>query len=142
MLSRPTPHSQGEQIVPGLQQNMQSITELLDVQETELVTAGFPCIDVSRAGLKRGMGGQATSLVRHVFRLLEQALRDNRGIPWVLLENVRWARSHLSHTGFYFQRLANRADTRADMELFPCLTWRAALVCNISLSFAADFPCG
>ncbi|CAL5222509.1 g4883 [Coccomyxa viridis] len=34
------------------------------------------------------MGGQSTSLVRHVFRLLEQALRDKRGVPWVLLENV------------------------------------------------------
>ncbi len=53
------------------------------------MTAGFPCIDVSRAGLRRGMGGQSTSLVRHVFRLLEQALRDQRGVPWVLLENVR-----------------------------------------------------
>lgn len=52
------------------------------------MTAGFPCIDVSRAGLKRGMTGQATSLVRHVFRLLEGALRDSRGVPWVLLENV------------------------------------------------------
>ncbi len=32
---------------------------------------------------------QGTALVRHVFRLLEQALRDERGVPWVLLENVR-----------------------------------------------------
>ncbi|CAL8460848.1 g379 [Coccomyxa elongata] len=31
---------------------------------------------------------QSTSLVRHVFRLLQTALKDNRGIPWVLLENV------------------------------------------------------
>ena len=27
--------------------------------------------------------------MRHVFRLLEQALKDNHGVPWVLLENVR-----------------------------------------------------
>lgn len=32
---------------------------------------------------------QSTSLVRHVFRLLKAALKDNRSIPWVLLENVR-----------------------------------------------------
>ena len=32
---------------------------------------------------------QGTALVRHVFRLLEQALKDNHGVPWVLLENVR-----------------------------------------------------
>ena len=54
---------------------------LIRVQETELVAAGFPCIDVSRAGLKRGMGGTTTSLVKHVFRLLERALKDCRGGP-------------------------------------------------------------
>ena len=32
---------------------------------------------------------QSTGLVRHVFRLLETALRGNHGVPWVLLENVR-----------------------------------------------------
>lgn len=31
---------------------------------------------------------QSSGLVRHVFRLLEQALKDNRGVAWVLLENV------------------------------------------------------
>ena len=61
---------------------------LSHVQDTELVAAGFPCIDVSRAGLKRGMTGTATSLVKHIFRLLERALKDCRGVPWVLLENV------------------------------------------------------
>ena len=40
-------------------------------QETELLTAGFPCVDVSRAGLRRGLEGQSTGLVRHVFRLLQ-----------------------------------------------------------------------
>ncbi len=28
------------------------------VQETQLVAAGFPCVDVSRAGLRRGMEGK------------------------------------------------------------------------------------
>lgn len=32
---------------------------------------------------------QSSGLVRHVFRLLDQALRDRRAVPWVLLENVR-----------------------------------------------------
>ena len=31
---------------------------------------------------------QASGLVKHVFRLLEQASRDKRPVPWVLLENV------------------------------------------------------
>lgn len=57
-------------------------------QETELLVAGFPCVDVSRAGLRRGLEGQSTGLVRHVFRLLATAKADRRPVPWVLLENV------------------------------------------------------
>lgn len=57
-------------------------------QETELLAAGFPCIDVSRAGLRRGLEGKSTGLVRHVFRLLRVAARARRPVPWVLLENV------------------------------------------------------
>jgi hypothetical protein len=29
-------------------------------QETELLAAGFPCIDVSRAGLRRGLSGSVS----------------------------------------------------------------------------------
>jgi DNA (cytosine-5)-methyltransferase 1 len=50
---------------------------------TDLVTAGFPCQDLSQAGRASGIGGQRSGLVQHVFRLL----RD-RPIPWVLIENV------------------------------------------------------
>jgi len=57
-------------------------------KETELVTAGFPCVDVSRAGHRAGLYGQRTSLVNHVFRLLETAKAAHRPVPWVLLENV------------------------------------------------------
>ncbi|KDD76604.1 hypothetical protein H632_c164p0, partial [Helicosporidium sp. ATCC 50920] len=57
-------------------------------QDTELLAAGFPCVDVSRAGLRKGMDGHCTSLVRHVFRLLSRAKEDRRPVPWVLLENV------------------------------------------------------
>lgn len=57
-------------------------------QETELLAAGFPCIDVSRAGLRQGLDGRSTGLVRHVFRLLRRAAAARRPVPWVLLENV------------------------------------------------------
>ncbi|KAK9823530.1 hypothetical protein WJX72_003470 [[Myrmecia] bisecta] len=57
-------------------------------KDTELLAAGFPCVDVSRAGLRKGLAGKGTSLVKHVFRLLERALSERRGVPWVLLENV------------------------------------------------------
>jgi site-specific DNA-cytosine methylase len=55
---------------------------------TELLAAGFPCVDISRAGLRRGLSGAASGLVRHVFRLLQQAMDEHRPVPWVLLENV------------------------------------------------------
>jgi len=50
---------------------------------TDLVTAGFPCQDLSQAGQTRGIGGDRSGLVAQVFRLLER-----RRVPWVLLENV------------------------------------------------------
>ena len=40
------------------------------MQATELLIAGFPCIDVSRAGLRRGLDGQV--------RLALGSLTDNR----------------------------------------------------------------
>jgi DNA (cytosine-5)-methyltransferase 1 len=50
---------------------------------TDLVTAGFPCQDLSQAGMTRGIKGSRSGLVGEVFRLLE-----HRRAPWVLLENV------------------------------------------------------
>jgi DNA (cytosine-5)-methyltransferase 1 len=50
---------------------------------TELLTAGFPCQDLSQAGATRGIGGAQSGLVEEVFRLLE-----GQRVPWVLLENV------------------------------------------------------
>lgn len=59
------------------------IRDLPTLGDAELITAGFPCQDLSQAGLTRGIGGSQSGLVRHVFDLLEHA--DPR---WVLLENV------------------------------------------------------
>lgn len=50
---------------------------------TDVVTAGFPCQDLSKAGGAVGIDGNRSGLVRHVFRLLER-----QRIPWVVLENV------------------------------------------------------
>lgn len=49
----------------------------------ELVTAGFPCQDISQAGGTRGLSGKQSGLVSEVFRLLATA-----DVPHVLLENV------------------------------------------------------
>ncbi len=51
--------------------------------ETDLVVAGFPCQDLSQAGMTAGIGGKRSGLVDHVFRLL-----DGHRAPWVILENV------------------------------------------------------
>jgi DNA (cytosine-5)-methyltransferase 1 len=52
-------------------------------RKVDLLTAGFPCQDLSQAGKTAGIGGTRSSLVGQVFRLL-----DDRPVPWVLLENV------------------------------------------------------
>lgn len=50
---------------------------------TELVTAGFPCQDLSQAGKTRGIEGERSGLVAEVFRLLRRS-----DVPNVLIENV------------------------------------------------------
>ena len=51
----------------------------------DLVSAGFPCQDLSQAGQTRGLAGSQSSLVNEVFRLIESR---RRRVPWVVLENV------------------------------------------------------
>jgi DNA (cytosine-5)-methyltransferase 1 len=52
--------------------------------DAELVTAGFPCTDLSQAGRTAGIRGEQSSLVSHVFRLVDQ-----HAPRWLLFENVR-----------------------------------------------------
>lgn len=64
--------------------NHPDVTTLNDIPlETELLTAGFPCQDLSQAGGMRGISGAKSGLVENVFRLL-----DKVPVPLVLLENV------------------------------------------------------
>lgn len=49
----------------------------------DIVTAGFPCQDLSQAGKTTGIAGTRSGLVEEIFRLLEV-----RPVEWVLLENV------------------------------------------------------
>lgn len=51
--------------------------------EVDLLVGGFPCQDLSQAGLTAGIEGARSGLVGEVFRLL-----DRRAIRWVVLENV------------------------------------------------------
>lgn len=52
---------------------------------TDILCAGFPCQDLSSIGIKKGMSGTRSSLVREVFRLLEQT-----PVEWVIFENVSY----------------------------------------------------
>lgn len=60
------------------------VRTLIDLpEEATLVAAGFPCQDLSQAGVTRGIAGGRSGLVGEVFRLLEL-----HRTPWLLLENV------------------------------------------------------
>jgi DNA (cytosine-5)-methyltransferase 1 len=61
------------------------VRTLKTVGDVDLVTAGFPCQDLSQAGRTAGIGGGNSGLVGHVFRLLDAKKRAPR---WLLLENV------------------------------------------------------
>jgi DNA (cytosine-5)-methyltransferase 1 len=76
-----------------LETQFPSVPRISDVQEldslpdVEVVTAGFPCQDLSQAGRKTGISGSQSSLVDHVFRLLHGMAQPPR---WLVLENVSY----------------------------------------------------
>lgn len=61
------------------------VTTLSELPPADLVTAGFPCQDLSQAGRTAGIAGSQSGLVDQVFRLLDNAPSEPR---WLLLENV------------------------------------------------------
>lgn len=61
------------------------VTSMRELPECEILTAGFPCQDLSQAGPLAGIKGEKSGLVTHVFRLLRNA---NPFPDWVILENV------------------------------------------------------
>lgn len=56
-------------------------------EDVDLVTAGFPCTDLSQAGRTAGIDGSASGLVSHVFTALRVAGAD-RDLPMLMVENV------------------------------------------------------
>jgi DNA (cytosine-5)-methyltransferase 1 len=60
------------------------VGDLTSSPKVDLLTAGFPCTDLSQAGRTAGIHGEASGLVSHVFRLLKTA-----DPTWLLIENVR-----------------------------------------------------
>lgn len=60
------------------------VVDLRSLPKTDVLTAGFPCTDLSQAGRTAGIQGQASGLVSNVFRLLKTA-----DPTWLIFENVR-----------------------------------------------------
>lgn len=57
---------------------------------SQLLTAGFPCTDLSQAGLTQGFAGGRSSLIRETLALLQA-----RTFPHLVIENVpNWRRLH------------------------------------------------
>ncbi|MED5801246.1 DNA cytosine methyltransferase [Gordonia sp. Z-3] len=59
------------------------ITQLGGLPSVDVVTAGFPCTDLSQVGRTAGIDGDESGLIRHVFRLIEKSAPT-----WLVLENV------------------------------------------------------
>lgn len=60
------------------------IEEIEALPPTAVVTAGFPCTDLSQAGMTAGIEGRSSGLVRRALELVE-----DHPSTWLLLENVR-----------------------------------------------------
>lgn len=58
---------------------------LKGLPRVDVLAAGFPCQDLSQAGRTAGIAGTQSSLVEHIFRLVDSSPRAPR---WLLIENV------------------------------------------------------
>lgn len=65
------------------------VRELRDLPRgLDLLSAGFPCTDLSQAGRMAGIKGQASGLVSHVFEALRLTDTTENRLPWLMIENV------------------------------------------------------
>jgi DNA (cytosine-5)-methyltransferase 1 len=60
------------------------VRDVKSLPKVDLLTAGFPCTDLSQAGRTAGIKGEASGLVTRVFDLL-----DSADPTWLMFENVR-----------------------------------------------------
>ncbi len=86
------PHAQRvlAQHFPGVDESQRhgDIQGMAALPPCDVLTAGFPCTDLSMAGPRTGITGARSGLVTRLFALLEQAQRAGRQPRWLLIENV------------------------------------------------------
>lgn len=70
-------------------------------------TFGAPCQDFSIAGRRAGLDGERSSLVREIFRILEETKEENKP-TWLVYENVKGMLS--SNRGFDFLSILSEMD--------------------------------
>lgn len=58
-----------------------------DIPRADVWFFGAPCQDFSLAGLRKGLGGDRSSLISEVFRLIEEKAEDKP--EWLVYENVK-----------------------------------------------------
>ena len=58
----------------------------VDVPTVDLATASFPCVDLSVAGLRKGLNGTRSGVIFEFFRILDEM--DKRAPSTVMIENV------------------------------------------------------
>ncbi|MGL5808718.1 MAG: DNA cytosine methyltransferase [Nocardioides sp.] len=64
------------------------VRELRDLPRgLDVLSAGFPCTDLSQAGRTAGIAGAQSGLVSHVFEALRLTATE-RHLPWLMIENV------------------------------------------------------
>ena len=59
----------------------------IDIPRADVWFFGAPCQDFSIAGLRKGLGGDRSSLISEVFRLIEEKGKDKPA--WLVYENVK-----------------------------------------------------
>ena len=69
-----------------------------DIPRADVWFFGAPCQDFSIAGLRKGLGGDRSSLISEVFRLIEEKAEDKP--EWLVYENVKGMLS--SNNGYDF----------------------------------------
>jgi DNA (cytosine-5)-methyltransferase 1 len=96
------------------------VSDLKSIPRVDLLAAGFPCQDLSQAGLTAGIKGKRSGLVNEVFRLVE----NERAAPtWLLLENVSFMLR--LHRGRAMRHLTDELDELGFMWAYRVLDSRA-----------------